>query len=222
MTNDILTDLFKAYSTCSDKLFLKYSARKQEQYEKGINILLENLLHLALQKFKILKKTNKWNAQSASEDDIIALQSEVEALNKNVKRTKGNPTEKETNSEKKPNNSKDKKIALYRIQYVCLRNHQIWIITGRETISNGGGVQPRQVESAIHGSIITTSPPNSQEVPRRGEQVNPVISQARSSICIEQWHNKMNMRTTLSSTSMIKRAKGRIEKKCRLTRLHQT
>ena len=123
MTNDILTDLFKAYSTCSDKLFLKYSARKQEEYEKGINILLENLLHLALQKFKILKKTNKWNAQSASEDDIIALQSEVEALNKNVTRTKGNPTEKETNSEKKPNNSKDKKIALYRIQYVCLRNH---------------------------------------------------------------------------------------------------
>ena len=51
--------------------------------------------HLAVQKFKLLKTTNKWNEPSESEENIITLKSEVDALNNNANISKGNTTEKE-------------------------------------------------------------------------------------------------------------------------------
>ena len=60
--NDLLKILFKGYAACSDKVFVKYVARKQEGYDEVIDILPENLMHLDVQKFKLLKTTNKCNA----------------------------------------------------------------------------------------------------------------------------------------------------------------
>ena len=82
------------------KIFVKYIARKPEGYEEGIDILPENLMHPAVQKFKLLKKTNKGNAPSESEEKIISLQSEVEDFKKNAKSPKVNRTEKYTESKK--------------------------------------------------------------------------------------------------------------------------
>ena len=66
MKNDLLTNLFKGYAAFRNKLFVKYTTRKQGGYEEGIYILPDNLIHLYVQKFKIPKTTNKWNAPSDS------------------------------------------------------------------------------------------------------------------------------------------------------------
>ena len=72
-------------------------------------------------------------------------------------------------------------IALHRIWHGRSRNRQIWRSPGNGTIRNCDGVQPIQVEIAIQGSIVATSPPNSQEVTRIEEEVTPVRAEARSS-----------------------------------------
>ena len=63
-TNDLPMNLSDGYTACSNKLFVKYIAHKHEGYEEGINILPDNRVHLAVQKFNILKTTNEWNAPS--------------------------------------------------------------------------------------------------------------------------------------------------------------
>ena len=64
--SELLMNIFKGYAVCSNKVFVKYVEHKQEGYEEGIDILPDNLMHLALQKFNILKTTNKWNSPSES------------------------------------------------------------------------------------------------------------------------------------------------------------
>ena len=71
--NNLLANIFKGYAACRDKVFSKCLTCKQKGYEKGINILPYILMHLAVQKFKLLKTTNKWNVPSGSEEKIIAL-----------------------------------------------------------------------------------------------------------------------------------------------------
>ena len=72
-------------------------------------------------------------------------------------------------------------IASRRSWFGRSRNRQIWRSPGHGLIRNCDGVQPIQVEIAIQGSIVATSPPNSQEVTRIDEEVTPVRAEARSS-----------------------------------------
>ena len=58
----ILTNIFKGYIVCSNKVFVKYITRKQKWYKEGIYIIPYNLMHLSMQKFKLLNTINKWNA----------------------------------------------------------------------------------------------------------------------------------------------------------------
>ena len=78
-----------------------------------------------------------------------------------MKIPKGNLTGNEIKSKKKSKTSK------HRSWNGCSRKSQICRILLHGTISNGCGVQLRQVESAIQESIVATSPPNAQEVTRR-------------------------------------------------------
>ena len=52
-------------------------------------------MHLAVKKCKLKKTTDRWNVQLESKDKIIAIQSDVEALKKNVKLPKANLSKKE-------------------------------------------------------------------------------------------------------------------------------
>ena len=67
MTNDFLTNIFKVYTVCSDKVFVKYITHKKEGHEEGIKILPDNMMHRSVQIFKLLKKTNRYNAPSENE-----------------------------------------------------------------------------------------------------------------------------------------------------------
>lgn len=81
-TEDLLSNLFKGYMAASDKVFVKYIGRKMEQYEEGEDMVPDNLMQLADNKFRLMKEKGSWNAPSEEEEKILALQVEVEQLKK--------------------------------------------------------------------------------------------------------------------------------------------
>ena len=102
-TQDLLTNLFKGYQAASDKVFVSYIGRKLEKYEEGENITSETLMQLGNNKFKLLKEGGLWNAPSDEEEKILALQTEVKKLQKNLsKKSDTKKTEKKSRVVDKP------------------------------------------------------------------------------------------------------------------------
>ena len=83
-TTDLLANLFKGYAACSDKNFVKYIANKEEKYEEGEELNPKKLMLLADTKYKTLVEKGTWDAPSAEEEKIIALQAQVESLQKKM------------------------------------------------------------------------------------------------------------------------------------------
>ena len=76
-STDLLTNLFKLYAKCSDKTFVAYMARKQEDYEDGKDMTPGQTMQTADNRFKNQKLKNKWNVPSVEEEKILAYQAEV-------------------------------------------------------------------------------------------------------------------------------------------------
>jgi hypothetical protein len=62
-----------------------YIRRKLRKYEEGESITSEELMQLGDNKYKLLKEGGLWNASSDEEEKILALQTEVRKLQKNMK-----------------------------------------------------------------------------------------------------------------------------------------
>ena len=86
-TEDLLTQLFKGYLSASDKIFVKYINEKMERYEEGEDMHSDTLMQLADNKFRLMKERGIWDAPSAEEEKILALQAEVEKLKKTKRKT---------------------------------------------------------------------------------------------------------------------------------------
>jgi hypothetical protein len=99
-TQDLLSNLFKGYNAVNDKVFVSYIGRKLEKYEEGESMTSEMLMQLGNNKFKLLKEAGQWNAPSIDEEKILALQTEVKKLQKNI------TTSKKTDSKKTDKKSK--------------------------------------------------------------------------------------------------------------------
>ena len=67
VTSDILKNVFKGYLTCSDNEYVNYMKHKQESYEEGGEVTVENLVLSANNKYKILKEACKCNYPSREE-----------------------------------------------------------------------------------------------------------------------------------------------------------
>ena len=52
-STDVLTNLFKGYKAASDKVFVEYIMRKEEEYEEGSPMTADSLMNLAANKYKI-------------------------------------------------------------------------------------------------------------------------------------------------------------------------
>ena len=89
-TQDLLSNLFKGYKAASDKSFVAYINKKEEDYDEGTDIEPALLMTLAVNKFKILKQRDVWNAPSMDEEKILALEVEINKL----KKKPHNPTSK--------------------------------------------------------------------------------------------------------------------------------
>lgn len=85
-TNDLLTNLFKAYMVVSDKQLKTYINGKLERYEEGLIISSLQLMDWAKMRYDILVEKKAWNAPTEEEKQILALQTQVN----NLKKSNGN------------------------------------------------------------------------------------------------------------------------------------
>ena len=100
----LLSHLFKGYLAASDKAFVKYINEKMDRYEEGEEITADKLMQLADNKYRLLKERDEWDAPSAEEEKLLALQTEIEKLKKMRKRK----TEENSDNRKPKRNKSDK------------------------------------------------------------------------------------------------------------------
>ena len=107
----LLSHLFKGYLAASDKNFVKYMNNKKDRYEEGIEMDADRLMQLADNKYRLLKGRDEWDAPTAEEEKIMALQAAVESLTRNSKKrktTKPKSSDKTGNSKKQGNRQRGK------------------------------------------------------------------------------------------------------------------
>ena len=105
VTNDLLINLFKGYSACSDKEFIEYIKRKEDSFEEGREITPDQLMKYADEKYKTLLQKGSWNAPDANEEKILSLQVEINKLkNKSAKGKK--PSKQKPNAKGKAKKEK--------------------------------------------------------------------------------------------------------------------
>ena len=107
-TMDLLANLFKGYLACSDKNFVKYIQSKEEKYEEGEDMNPKRLMLLADTKYKTLVEKGIWDAPSAEEEKIIALQAKYESLKRQFNTNK-NKTDKSSDPSDQPEKNDKKK-----------------------------------------------------------------------------------------------------------------
>jgi len=109
-SNNLLVNLFKGYASASDESFTRDIQRKKDAYDKGDDVTEETLMKDTINKFQNLKLEGKWNALSADQEKLVALQAEFKVLrDKNLKLTpnlSGDAKNNNYNGSKKPNNNK--------------------------------------------------------------------------------------------------------------------
>jgi hypothetical protein len=102
-SNDLLTNLFKGYAACSDKTFVKYIGDKQTDWEEGTTTTPAQLMDYAETKFKILKTKEVWEAPSAEEEQLLALETRFAELKKKLKRKNDDGKKVSFDTDKKRN-----------------------------------------------------------------------------------------------------------------------
>ena len=105
MTNDLLANLFKAYKAILDCEFISYIHKKEDKYKEGAEVNANALMLLADNKFKTFCQANTWNAPSPEEEKILALESQIQKLQKEKKK----PKQQEKKGEDKNGTKKGKK-----------------------------------------------------------------------------------------------------------------
>jgi len=84
-THDLIANLFKAYAACSDQTFIKYMSDVQTRWEDDEALTPNELMQKAAHKFKILKSKDLWEAPSAQDEKITALESVLTEMKKKLK-----------------------------------------------------------------------------------------------------------------------------------------
>ena len=85
-TQDLLTNLFKAYVSVKDVHFVDYINEKLSQYEEGEPMEADQLMTLTANKYKNMMIKNQWEAPSPHDATIQALKSKVKKLQRELKR----------------------------------------------------------------------------------------------------------------------------------------
>jgi hypothetical protein len=106
-TQDLLANLFKAYKAASDRTFVEYIRKKEDQYDEGDDVEADFLMQQAANKYKTMVQQGTWAAPSAEEEKIIALETKIKNLQKGNK-DKGKGKAQSKGKGKSKNQKKDK------------------------------------------------------------------------------------------------------------------
>jgi hypothetical protein len=101
-TEDLLANLFKAYSTVPDKIFVDYIGKKEDAYDEGEDLNAEQLMHHAATKYEKMVRDKTWNAPTAADAKILALEAKINSLQKK-KRSNSNNNNNRNNSNSNSN-----------------------------------------------------------------------------------------------------------------------
>ena len=158
-TEDLISNLFKGYATASNKTFVAYIAKKEDEYDEGQDVKADSLMLLAENKYKAMVEGKRWNAPDAQMEKIIALEAQIKKMSHNNKGKKDKPkgnkaTERTSNTSKlQKKNGKPKwmmvkpkvgdpnqKVVNNKTYYWCPK-HQGWGIHKPEDCRGKGGIQ---------------------------------------------------------------------------------
>ena len=90
-TQDPLTNLFKGYGSCSDKTFVEYIAKTQDEYDEEKPFTPARLMQLADRKYRTMKEKEIWEALSETDEKILALEARLENYKKKFANAKRGP-----------------------------------------------------------------------------------------------------------------------------------
>ena len=80
ISNDIIINLFTGYLSCSNKKFVEYIEKCQDEYEDGADITYQTLMQKAEKKYQSRILNDEWNSLSLEQEEIIALKAKVAYL----------------------------------------------------------------------------------------------------------------------------------------------
>jgi hypothetical protein len=73
---ELMMSLFKGYSSASDDDFVRYIQNKNDAYEDGTTMTVEQLMSAALNKYELKVEDNSWSVPDKKDDRSIALEAE--------------------------------------------------------------------------------------------------------------------------------------------------
>ena len=194
----LLTHLFKGYLAASDKVFVKYITEKMDRYEEGDEMSADALMQLADNKFRLLKERDEWDAPSAEEEKLLALEAEIERLKKGKKRKSEAKEQKGSSNNKRNNNKSSKNKGMDKPSWMFKRpsddelhkprkwNGKDWWYCGNETGGKCDGEYRRHKPQDCRGNAFKKS--KSEKKPSEGakqrieEGRNLKVSEALSTI----------------------------------------
>ena len=106
-SEDLLTNLWKAYFVVSDKNFVRYIQGKKDAYDEGEDIHRDSLMTLAENKYKALVVEGKWNSLSEEQNQIISLTAELKKLKENRLQLGNKGKKSDKNKERKSDKDKE-------------------------------------------------------------------------------------------------------------------
>lgn len=75
---DILVGLVSAYAVTSDSAFTAYTDKKLDGYQdRTLDMTVDQLMLLALEKYKVLVDTGCWNKKTPMELEFLAMKAEL-------------------------------------------------------------------------------------------------------------------------------------------------
>jgi hypothetical protein len=87
-SNDLLNNLFKGYKVAADSEFQEFIKRKENEYEEGKDVGVNNLMADAVSKFEARVLTKEWAAPTKEQSQILALTAQVDQLSKAKSKSK--------------------------------------------------------------------------------------------------------------------------------------
>ena len=141
-SSDLLTNLFTAYEAVEDKVFHDYMVGQQDQYHDGrVDFCVDSLMDLALNKFKMLVESKRWNLPSVQD---AKLEAQIVALTAKLEYFKANKSLKEWAWKLVPPKEDDPKTKTVDTkEYHWCSNHASWTVhTAKECNMSPQGMSP--------------------------------------------------------------------------------
>jgi hypothetical protein len=171
----LITNLCVAYKGVQDSVFQTYMTVQQNAYDNGSKEFTEDqLMEVALNKYKVLMESDNWNTLSEQDSKIIALMAEIDALKQqssstssyNDKRKGNNHKSKADNAWKKvaPGEGEPKKKSVGKVIYHWGTNHQYWTL---HSSTECKGIKVTSNKSKTHSKASNADKSDSTSQPNK-------------------------------------------------------